>query len=50
MIYDVTDMTQRELGVLVRAGALAPTGRTRDGRVTSYRITHLGEMLLTRCR
>ena len=38
-------MTQGELELLIALGLAEATGRTKDGRVTEYRLTGAGRIL-----
>lgn len=41
------NMTVAELRVMLKAGLVRASGRTGDGRVTSYSLTHAGRVLLS---
>lgn len=46
--FEPTDLTQADLEIAVRAGLICAVGRTRDGRVIKYELTHAARVLIAR--
>lgn len=47
-VADETKFTPELITLLVLSGLLEPVARTTDGKVTEYRLTHAGRVLVAK--